>query len=152
MAKTSPRTNIQETIEGAPMPPPYNTAAYVGNPFRDPQFDPAPYTPPVCRCPCDVDPYMAHTYVLNNHLASRKIKAGKHGFVAKGVADVVVAGEKNSSSPDYLMEDGDFDSVVEKYRHGRSIGSNYLYMDSHVATARPKEAAAGIDPWDLAQN
>jgi prepilin-type processing-associated H-X9-DG protein len=87
--------------------------------------------------------------MLNNHLAARKIKAGKHGFAAKSVSDVVVAGEQVSSAPDYLMEDGDFDTAVEKYRHGLSVGSNYLYMDGHVATALPSDAMAGMDPWDV---
>ena len=138
-------------VPGAPMPPTYDLPWDMSR-HLEPQYDAWPYTPPVCRCPADIDPAMAHTYLLNNHLASRMIKAGKHGFAAKSVSDVVVAGEKITTNGDYLMEDGDFEETVEKYRHGLTVGSNYLYMDGHVAPALPNDALAGIDPWDVAKN
>ena len=38
---------------------------------------------------------------------------------------------------------------VEHYRHGISVGSNYLYMDWHVALRLPLDARGGLDPWDI---
>jgi prepilin-type processing-associated H-X9-DG protein len=43
----------------------------------------------------------------------------------------------------------EFARVVEKYRHGIQLGSNYLYLDSHVGTLLPNVALTGLDPWDL---
>src|SRR2546429_208766 len=43
----------------------------------------------------------------------------------------------------------EFNRVVEQYRHGVRLGSNYLYHDGHVGTLLPREALTGIDPWDL---
>ncbi len=135
-------------VPGAPLPPAYDLPWEMSR-YHESQYDAAPYTPPVCRCPTDVDPNMAHTYLLNNHLAEHNIKAGKHGLNARGVSDVIVAGEKLSNADDYLMEDGDFDTAVDQFRHGASVGSNYLYMDTHVAPALPKDARNGLDPWDV---
>jgi prepilin-type processing-associated H-X9-DG protein len=112
-----------------------------------PEYDPAPYTPPVLACPSDDEPAMAHTYVLNNHLADEGIRAGKR---VKGVssAEIIVAGEKQANKRDYYMEWGDYDRVVDAFKHGGSIGSNYLYFDGHAAPALPTNARRGIDPWD----
>ena len=60
-----------------------------------------------------------------------------------------VSGEKVTSETDYYMAVDEFDRVVEKNRHGRILGSNYLYLDSHVDSVAPNEAQSGIDPWDL---
>ena len=62
--------------------------------------------------------------------------------------EVVVMGEKVTGEPDYYMERDEFDRVVEPWRHGRNLGSNYLYMDMHVSTNPPGEAKSGTDPWD----
>ena len=48
-----------------------------------------------------------------------------------------------------LSNVSEFDRVVEKYRHGVRLGSNYLYHDGHVDTKLPREALTGIDLWDL---
>ena len=48
------------------------------------------------------------------------------------------------------MEAGDFDppkAIVEPYRHGVKLGSNYLYLDWHVDTVPPEEAKESVDPW-----
>ncbi len=132
-------------IPGAPDPPPYDPDTYTAN---APGFDAAPYTPAVLRCPSDPDAAEAHTYVLNNHLAENAIRAGSHDFSGLTPADVIVAGEKYSAARDYYMQDDDFDRVVDQFRHGPA-GSNYLYMDMHAATVTPREAKAGMDPWDV---
>jgi prepilin-type N-terminal cleavage/methylation domain-containing protein/prepilin-type processing-associated H-X9-DG protein len=135
-------------IESAPMPPTYNSAAYDMANDDAPEYDPALYTPPVLTCPADENPAMAHSYVLNNHLADEGIRAGK---TIRGVSssDIVVAGEKFGNQRDYYMEYGDYDRVVDPLRHGAGAGSNYLYLDGHVATRLPNDARAGIDPWEV---
>ena len=50
---------------------------------------------------------------------------------------------------DALHSASEFNRVVEQYRHGVRLGSNYLYHDGHVGTLLPREALTGIDPWDL---
>jgi prepilin-type N-terminal cleavage/methylation domain-containing protein/prepilin-type processing-associated H-X9-DG protein len=134
-------------MPGAPNPPPYDPAAYTVAARFEPRFDPAPYTPPVLRCPADPDAFMGHSYVLNNHLADESIRMGKH---VKGISstDIIVAGEKFTQETDYYVDYGDYDRVVEPFRHGR-VGSNYLYFDWHVTSALPKHAKRGIDPWDV---
>jgi prepilin-type N-terminal cleavage/methylation domain-containing protein/prepilin-type processing-associated H-X9-DG protein len=137
-------------VPSAPSPPPYDFSNYSSSDFKNPEFDPAPYTPPVVRCPADFEPWMAHTYVLNNHLATRKIKVTSSAFAGLTGGDVIVAGEKYASQPDYLMEDGDFEKVIDKYRHGPARGSNALYLDGHVGLAMPRQIREGMDPWDVA--
>ena len=65
-------------------------------------------------------------------------------------SNVVLMGEKITNVYDYYMEYGDFDRVVEKYRHGIQWGSNYLMLDMHVDTILPNVAEQALDPWDFA--
>jgi prepilin-type N-terminal cleavage/methylation domain-containing protein/prepilin-type processing-associated H-X9-DG protein len=150
-------------IRGAPEPPPYDTASYPASvPHSEAEavmaaYPAAPYTPPCLLCPADFEPWEAHSYVLNSHLSDKTIKAGSHDFGGLTSSDVIMAGEKVTTERDYYMEAGppgskgvsEFDRVVEKYRHGILLGSNYLYHDGHVDTKLPPEALTGIDPWDL---
>jgi prepilin-type N-terminal cleavage/methylation domain-containing protein/prepilin-type processing-associated H-X9-DG protein len=131
---------------------PYNQLVY------QPDIFPAgPYTPEALRCPTDYEPWEAHSYVLNSHLADSGLKAGSKNFGGLTNSAVIVAGEKVTTERDYMMEAGpdalsagsDFNRVVEKFRHGAKLGSNYLYFDSHVDTVLPNEALTGMDPWDL---
>ena len=39
--------------------------------------------------------------------------------------------------------------MVEQYRHGIQLGSNYLMLDGHIESKAPKEAEGGLDPWDI---
>jgi hypothetical protein len=59
-------------------------------------------------------------------------------------------GEKVSIQGDYYMEIGqgdtnDFQKAVDPYRHGTSVGSNYLMVDMHVDTA----VVSQLDPWNF---
>ena|SRR5687768_18489464 len=81
-------------------------------------------------------------------LADRGIKAGGKELGGLTASEVIVAGEKVTVERDYYMEQTDFDRVVELYRHGPQVGSNYLYMDGHVAFALPELALRGINPWN----
>jgi prepilin-type processing-associated H-X9-DG protein len=125
-------------------------------------FKPAVWNPPVLTCPNDLEPTEEHSYVLNSHLAERGIKFSTKiiGRTVIGMtsADVIVMGEKRTDQPDYYMDGdapgnpgGDFDRVVEPYRHGVRLGSNYLFLDLHVDSVykKPGIQLASIDPWDL---
>lgn len=111
-------------------------------------FPVAPYTPAILRCPLDDDPVEAHSYVLNGYAAVRHIKAGSNDWGTKTVSEVILAGEKYSQNRDYFIERiKTLDDVFDWYHHGRTLFSNYLYFDGHVASASSADARAAIDPW-----
>jgi prepilin-type N-terminal cleavage/methylation domain-containing protein/prepilin-type processing-associated H-X9-DG protein len=126
-------------------------------------FTPAVWNPPILRCPNDPEvenidgPGEMHSYVLNKHLAVNFEKLVKLGtrVPTKSDSDVIIMGEKKTAEPDYYMEarvnqkgESEFDRVVEPYRHGIKLGSNYLYLDWHVDIVAPKQAKGALDPWD----
>ena len=116
------------------------------------------YTPAVFRCPEDVDPAEAHSYVVNQHLADNRIRFGGRVSWLGSSSNVIVAGEKKTEIRDYYMEqavtgvanDGDYDRVAEPYRHGVKFGSNYLFLDGHVENRMPKQVEKFLDPWTVA--
>jgi prepilin-type N-terminal cleavage/methylation domain-containing protein/prepilin-type processing-associated H-X9-DG protein len=126
-------------------------------------FKPPQWNPPVMLCPADENPLEEHSYILNNHLYERGIKMGTRTIrklPTTGVAavsrqaainssDVIVMGEKRTEFPDYYMANTNYYERVEHYRHGINVGSNYLFMDWHVAPQLPKDAKGGLDPWDI---
>ena len=109
-------------------------------------FRPAVWNPPVMLCPADVEPAEEHSYILNIYLQTGEIKFGK----TKGASpsEIIVMGEKKSAATDYHMDPGQFDTLVEQYRHGLFIGSNYLYMDGHAKSSLPLQAKRGLEPWN----
>jgi type II secretory pathway pseudopilin PulG len=114
--------------------------------------------PPVLLCPNDVEPRENHTYILNKYLAVNTLNSVKlSGRVrdkdgnGRSDSDVVLMGEKRASEPDYYMEAdpaSEFDRVVDPYKHGIKLGSNYLYKDGHVDIVPPKVILDGLDSWD----
>jgi prepilin-type processing-associated H-X9-DG protein/prepilin-type N-terminal cleavage/methylation domain-containing protein len=138
-------------VPGAPLPPPYNSDLYDVSIYDPVMFNAAPYTPAVLLCPADTEPYEAHSYVLNGHLVDRGIKANSTNFGGMNVTEVILAGEKVTFQPDYYMQGEDFDRVVEPFRHGFSLRSNYLYLDGHVANASATQAREGVDAWDVSR-
>ena len=109
-------------------------------------FKPPVWNPPTLLCPADQEPREEHSFVVNNHFDRHHIRFGATRSISP--SDVILMGEKKSSEPDYYMDLRDFDRVVEQWRHGLRLGSNYLYMDGHVDTDRPEKARGAIDPWD----
>jgi prepilin-type N-terminal cleavage/methylation domain-containing protein/prepilin-type processing-associated H-X9-DG protein len=111
-------------------------------------FTPPVWNPPFMICPSDFEPVWEHSYILNNHLHERGIRFG----VTKGVdaCQIILMGEKKSAEPDYYMnaDAGDLADVVEPFRHGFYIGSNYLYLDNHVEAVLPQVMRDQLDPWD----
>lgn len=129
-----------------------------------PQYDVWPFylfkvsNPPVMYCPSDDEPAANHSYLVNAHLYENTMENPGGGEsdlqyssklpTGRTPSDVIVLGEKVTIQNDYYMDDGDFDSKVEPYRHGALIGSNYLMLDMHVETFLPAAAMGGLDPWD----
>jgi len=121
------------------------------------------WNPRIMLCPSDSEnPNQEHSYVLNKHLEEGPYKLVKFGAPAPGLSpsDTVVMGEKVTTQGDYYMETlppsadpllrlSEFDRVVETARHGIKLGSNYLYMDSHVDIVPPNQIINAIDPWDV---
>lgn len=119
-------------------------------------FSAEKYTPKVMICPQDPDPLEWHSYVVNQHLADERIRFGTARLGKAGSSSaVVVAGEKKTTERDYYMENAitigggsEFDRVVEPYRHGVKLGSNYLFLDGHVDSSLPAIIKDQLDPWD----
>lgn len=130
-----------------PRPLPYNPDMYRQEPYEPAQFPAAPFTPPTLLCPSDSDPFEAHSYVLNGHLAERGVRASGTGSNGLSSSTIVVAGEKRTYVRDYYMQNRDYPRVIEPYRHGLHQRSNCLYLDGHVDTAT--ESNTGGDAWDL---
>jgi prepilin-type N-terminal cleavage/methylation domain-containing protein/prepilin-type processing-associated H-X9-DG protein len=132
-----------------------------GMPSDEAKYPVIPYTPKIMLCPADDEPADHHSFIINKHLAKdpqdvKKFNA-KMGY-GRTVSDVPLVGEKRSTARDYYMEKenyedpsglSEFEKVVELYRHGTTYGSNYLFMDLHVASILPNKAAAAMDPWDV---
>ncbi len=114
-------------------------------------FKPPVWNPRVMLCPEDDNPAEEHSYLLNRHMADKGIKLGNRSEMS--VTDIVVMGEKITTEPDYYLEaisdETEFTRVVELYRHGTELGSNYLFLDLHVAPIAPRQARQAIDPWDV---
>lgn len=138
-----------DDLKNAPLPPPYNSALYNPNVWNEAEFPSHLYTPKVMQCPSDINPAESHSYMLNQHLADKAIKANSDNFGGLSNDQVVVMGEKRTEVRDYYMEVNDYLRTVELYRHGVVLGSNYLFFDTHVATVAPAAAAGLMDPWDL---
>jgi hypothetical protein len=120
-------------------------------------FKPPTAHPKVMVCPLDVEPMEGHSYVLNDHLASRVppvlYSSRITGFPS---SDIVVMGEKYETEGDYYMNDDathdDFIRVVSLYKHGARLGSNYLFLDMHAGVMNGDDVVPGLklnDPWDV---
>ena len=111
--------------------------------------DPAAYCPSVMVCPEDDRPTMGHTYALNNPVCVNHCKLGDHNFAGLSNSEVIIAVEKKLTANDYHYEPnaGD-DKKMDRYKHGKKRGSNYLYFDGHVELKLPTdEMWTQLDPW-----
>ena len=112
-------------------------------------FKPAVWNPPVMKMPFGRRTEGQSSYLLNDHIAQCGIKFGSRRLGGLTTSDIILMGEKRSDWEDYYMNVGDYGTRVEPYRHALRRGSNYLYMDLHVAVLREqKEFAQATDPWD----
>src|SRR5260370_36267308 len=113
-------------------------------------LEPNKWNSKMLHCPADVDnPADEHSYILNNHIGTKRIKYGFTHFNGHTVSDVVVLGEKKTKEVDYYMDPpNDFPRVVEPLRHGTALRSNYLHLDLSVSNDDPKQILNAKDPWD----
>jgi len=117
--------------------------------------DPRDWTPPIMLCPADFEePVAYHSYVLNDHLNEHGVKYWTKNIPNLTADRVVVMGEKVTNEDDYYIQripgqGTDYFTLIEKYRHGLKLGSNYLYLDLHVDRSPPEVIKGSIDPWDL---
>jgi prepilin-type N-terminal cleavage/methylation domain-containing protein/prepilin-type processing-associated H-X9-DG protein len=112
-------------------------------------FKPAVWNPPILLCPADVEPALECSYALNNYLKQYQIRFHSKKLGAKTPSDVIVMGEKRSQSEGYYMDPGEYESIVEPYRHGLALKSNYLYLDLHVDNRAGVIVSDGVEPWDV---
>lgn len=111
--------------------------------FRPPQWNPK-----VLLCRSDFEPAEEHSYILNDHLVIHKIRA--HSKIPNRTSsEMIVMGEKKTQRDDYYMNENDYPSRIEFYRHGLRLGSNYLFLDWHVGLLPEKLGLQGINPWDV---
>jgi prepilin-type N-terminal cleavage/methylation domain-containing protein/prepilin-type processing-associated H-X9-DG protein len=141
--------NQDRRDDGTPLPKEERWPAYV--------FDPPIWNPKVMICPDDTEVLDSptgeqHSYLLNHHLEESPdhfLKLGGH-IEGWSPSTIVLMGEKKTQEGDYYMSSGEFGpprEVVESYRHGATLGSNYLWMDGHVSTEPPQIAQNAVDPW-----
>lgn len=111
------------------------------------------WNPPIMICPTDIDPLpnAQHTYILNEYMAYYNEKYGTPLPNHMSPSDAILMGEKVSATGDYYMEYGDFPKAVDPFRHGVTVGSNYLMLDMHVETEILTQDSSEqyLDPWDF---
>jgi prepilin-type processing-associated H-X9-DG protein len=107
------------------------------------------YDHPLLFCPSDENPAMEHSYALNWHIAQRNIRFHSSNLGGLKSGEVVVMGEKRQDNDHYFIDGPDYDEAADPYKHGLRLGSNYLFLDLHVALMQPKQAPGSYDPWDV---
>jgi prepilin-type N-terminal cleavage/methylation domain-containing protein len=110
------------------------------------------WNPPIMLCPTDLEPYADHSYILNDYMAYYNEKYGRTLPAGRSPSDVVLMGEKTTTTYDYYMEYGDYAAgKVDEFKHGPLIGSNYLMLDIHVETeiVTGSSSEEALDPWDF---
>lgn len=129
--------------------------------FKPPQWNPA-----IMKCPEDPlpDPPAVwvlnqpengadHSYIVNQNILDRDIRVGSKDLGGLTSAEFIVMGEKKTEYDDYFSgigpahKDQSVTVLYEAYRHGISVGSNYLFLDWHVEAKLPRHTR-GINPWD----
>src|SRR5688572_13532669 len=117
-------------------------------PVDTPSIAPKDWTPPILLCPADFEPMNYNSYILNDDLNERGVKYWTKNLPGNTADRVVVMGEKVTSEDDYYVQripgqGSDYFTLIEKYRHGRVRGSNYLFLDLHVGREMPEEVKGG---------
>jgi prepilin-type N-terminal cleavage/methylation domain-containing protein/prepilin-type processing-associated H-X9-DG protein len=113
-------------------------------------FKPAVWNPPILLCPADNQPALECSYALNNYLKLRQVTyTSKNLGGGKNSSNVIVMGEKRTDVDGYYLDPGEYESCVEPFRHGRTLKSNYLYLDLHVDNEAETRILNGVEPWDI---
>jgi len=116
------------------------------------------WTPPILLCPGDdPNPTYYHSYLVNGHMVEHKVlyTSGNHP-PGLNSGNIVVMGEKLTLATNYYVEilrgATTYFEQVDESRHGRVIGSNYLFLDLHAGPRDRKVPVYGADPWDFPNN
>jgi prepilin-type N-terminal cleavage/methylation domain-containing protein/prepilin-type processing-associated H-X9-DG protein len=113
-------------------------------------FKPPVWNPPILLCPADNQPALECSYLLNHYLRNYSIRYHSTNFAGgKNASNVIVMGEKRTETEGYYLDPGEWDLVVEPFRHGRTLKSNYLYLDLHVDNEAGTRVINGVEPWDV---
>jgi prepilin-type N-terminal cleavage/methylation domain-containing protein len=146
-----------QTIAGT-NPPQYDVWPYY-------VFDPHVWDPKIMYCPTDLDPLAGHSYAANAVLLAFSMPTRANANAPTDIRysttlppgcstdGVIVLLEKLSSVDNYYMSPPpEYDIRVDIYRHGLSVGSNFLMLDMHVETDvfSDAQAQAAMDPWGAA--
>jgi len=114
------------------------------------------WTPPIMLCPADdPEPTYYHSYLVNGHMVEHTITYTSTGKLPGGLdsSNVVVLGEKLTMGTNYYVEilsgRSTYFEQVDVVRHGRSYGSNYLFLDLHAGPRAKDVPVYGADPWDF---
>jgi len=104
---------------------------------------------PLLICPMDEQPQAEHTYVLNYWMQTMNVRFGS-GNLPQGAtaSDLVVMGEKREWTDWYFFANtAEYENGAEPYKHGvrRGRGSNYLFLDLHVARQWPGDVKWGFN-------
>jgi prepilin-type N-terminal cleavage/methylation domain-containing protein/prepilin-type processing-associated H-X9-DG protein len=107
---------------------------------------------PLLRCPVDVDSPNDVSYALNYWLQAHGVKFGNTNL-PDGISahDFAVMGERlNGDRPDtgwyFFAKTSEYLEGADPYKHGLQRGSNYLFLDLHVAAVRnPQEVKWGFE-------
>jgi prepilin-type N-terminal cleavage/methylation domain-containing protein/prepilin-type processing-associated H-X9-DG protein len=118
-------------------------------------FKPPVWNPPVLLCPSDFEPVEDHSYIFNDHVVARAIRASTKDLAGISSSEMIIMGEKKTQYDDYYSFIGPThkndpvppNNLLEWYRHGIQVGSNYLFLDWHAEVMLPWKAARGWDPW-----
>ena len=129
-------------------------------------FKPAVWNPTILKCPADDLPTPPptwaygvsengadHSYIFNEIIKDRYIKKGSTGLPGLSSASIIIMAEKKTQYDDYyhgigpLHPNQNISTLLERYRHGLNVGSNYLFLDSHVEVLKPEDAQKPYDPW-----
>ena len=107
---------------------------------------------PLLLCPQDEKPVEEeHSYCLNWYFYRHKIRfhSGGEALAGRKPGDVILMGEKRAEANNYFIgDDNDYDYAADEFKHGLRLGSNYLFLDLHVAPLPPKENVRhAYDPW-----
>ena len=104
---------------------------------------------PLLLCPQDEPPVLEeHSYALNWYLFLHAVRFHNSNIGGLKPGEVILMGEKRAEANNYFIGDaGDYDYAADEFKHGLRLGSNYLFLDMHVATLPPKSARHAYDPW-----
>jgi prepilin-type N-terminal cleavage/methylation domain-containing protein/prepilin-type processing-associated H-X9-DG protein len=134
-------------VDGTPTPRDTRWMSYV---FKSPVWN-----PPVLLCPTDFEPREDNSYIFNENISARAVRSHTKDLAGISISEMIVMGEKKTHIVDYYSGIGPAHSVdispplnlLEWYRHGIRVGSNYLFLDWHVEVLLPQKASRGWDPW-----